>query len=168
MVFENFNQQYPIVLQRFMNGEDLVKCDSIRKPSPQLGRVVALASLKLERLAASYIVEASNFFSIEPSWVWPNLTSLLLTSSSLSPNEDSTKTGAVLQAAAVVAAKMPRLETMEIWNGRKELAAVFKYQVFRNMQQATITWRATWEYTMDQSTIQAWEAVVHQEDGLET
>jgi hypothetical protein len=50
---------------------------------------------------------------------------------------------------------------MEIWNGRKWLAAVFQYQTSRNARQATITWRATWELTMEPSLIRAWEAVVH-------
>ncbi|KAI0802310.1 hypothetical protein GGR55DRAFT_692269 [Xylaria sp. FL0064] len=39
-------------------------------------RAVALASFKLEHLAASFIVDASHFFEVEPSWEWPNLTSL--------------------------------------------------------------------------------------------
>lgn len=71
----------------------------------------------------------------------------------------------MLQAAAATAIKMPQLETMEIWNGRKGLAALFKYQAFRDISQAIITWRGTWELTIEPSTIQAWDAVVHQYDG---
>lgn len=71
----------------------------------------------------------------------------------------------MLQAAAAAAIKMPQLEIMEIWNGRKGLAALFKYQVFRDTQQATIIWRGTWNLIMEPSIIQAWETVVHQYDG---
>ncbi|KAI0133733.1 hypothetical protein BJ170DRAFT_699613 [Xylariales sp. AK1849] len=149
VVFENFNQQYPTTMQRFMLGVDLSGCDSIRKPAPAVSRIIALASLKLEHLAASFIVDASHFFDIEPSWEWPNLTSLVLTSKLLTPDESSIAIGVMLQTAAAAAIKMPQLEMMEIWNGRKGLAALFKYQAFRNIQQATITWRA----------------VVHQYDG---
>jgi hypothetical protein len=124
--------------------------------------VVALASLKLEHLAASFIVDASHFFNTEPSWEWPNLTWLVLTSKLLTPDKTFIEIGAMLQVAAAAALKMPQLKTLEIWNGRRGLAALFKYQAFRNIQQAVITWRGTWELTMEPSTIQAWEAVVHQ------
>ncbi|KAI3330381.1 hypothetical protein F4824DRAFT_492287 [Ustulina deusta] len=149
VIFENFNQQYPAIMQQFMLGVDLCKCDSIRNPAPAISRMIALASLKLEHLAASFIVDASHFFEMEPSWEWPNLTSLVITSKLLTPDENSIEIGAMLQAAAAAAIKMPRLVTMEIWNGRKGLAALFKYQALRDIQQAIITWRA----------------VVHQYDG---
>ncbi|KAK3378851.1 hypothetical protein B0T24DRAFT_610159 [Lasiosphaeria ovina] len=161
VVFENFNQQYPASIQRFQFGEDLIGCDSTRNPHPDVGRMVALASLQLEHLAVSFLVDARHFFAIEPSWEWPNLTSLVLTSKVLRSIEDPVEIGAMLRAAAVAAMRMPRLETMEIWNGRKWLAAVFQYQTLPNARQATITWRATWELTMEPSLIRAWEAVVH-------
>lgn len=55
---------------------------------------------------------------------------------------------------------MPRLEIMEIWNGRRGLAALFQYQGIRSTQHATLTWRATWSFAM-KSTIKAWKAVMH-------
>ncbi len=127
--------------------------------------MVALASLKLEHLAASFIVDASHFFEIEPSWEWSNLTSIVLTSNLLTPDKDHIEIGVMLRAAAAAAIKMPQLETMEIWNGRKGLAALFKYQVFRDTQEATITWRGTWRFTMEPSIMQAWEAIISQCDG---
>ncbi|KAK2765014.1 hypothetical protein FQN54_008713 [Arachnomyces sp. PD_36] len=165
VVFENFNQRYPANMQQFLNGVDIAGCDIIRNPAPAVSRRVALASLKLEHLAASFIVDASDFFKIEPSWEWPHLSSLVLTSNLLTPDENPIEIGAMLQAAAAAALKMPQLETMEIWNGRKGLAALFKYQAFRNTQQATILWRGTWTLAMDPSTIEAWEAVVYQYNG---
>ena len=138
--------------------------DSTRNLAPAISRIVALASLKLEHLAASFIVDARHFFEIEPSWEWPNLTSLVLTSKLLTPDENSIEIGAMLRAAAAAAIKMPQLETMEIWNRRKGLAALFKYQAFRDIQEAIIIWRGTWKLTMKPSIIQAWEAVVHQYD----
>ncbi|PMD32914.1 hypothetical protein L207DRAFT_589990 [Hyaloscypha variabilis F] len=56
---------------------------------------------------------------------------------------------------------------MEIWNGPKGLAALFKHQAFRDIQEAIIIWRSnlTWELTIEPSIIQAWEAVVHRYDG---
>ncbi|PKK42372.1 hypothetical protein CI102_13968 [Trichoderma harzianum] len=158
VVFENINQQYPMHMQRFPFGVEVSGCDIIRKPAPAVSRIVALTSLKLEHLAASFIVDANHFFNIEPSWEWPNLTSLVLTSKLLAPEKSPIEIGAMLQAAAAVATKMPKLKTMEIWNGRKGVAALFKYQVFHDIQQARITWRGTWEFIMEPSVIRAWEA----------
>ncbi|KAI5466122.1 hypothetical protein BGZ63DRAFT_411512 [Mariannaea sp. PMI_226] len=160
VVFENFNQQYPVFMQRFRFGDDLSCCDSIRKPAPAVGRMVALTSLPLEHLAAFFIVDASHFFAIESSWEWPNLTSLVLTSRFLTPDENSTtEIDTLLQAAAAAALKMPRLETMEIWNGRKRLAALFQYRASRSLHQAKILWRGTWKWCMVPSVFEAWEAV---------
>lgn len=86
----------------------------------------------------------------------------MLTSKLLTPEESPVEIASMLQAAAAAAKKMPQLETMEIWNGRKGLAALFKYQALRNIKQVRIIWRCTWKSTMGQSVIQAWEAVVHQ------
>ncbi|KAK4187933.1 hypothetical protein QBC35DRAFT_550905 [Podospora australis] len=168
VVFENFNQQYPTSIQDFLGGEDIAQCDSTRIPRRAVSCMIALASLPLEHLAASFLVDSRHFFAaIEPSWERPNLTSLVLTSKVLRPKKDPGQIGAMLHAAAAAAMRMPRLETMEIWNGRKDLAAVFQYQTLpqRNARRATVTWRATWEFTMEPSlipvTIRAWEAVVH-------
>ncbi|KAI0531798.1 hypothetical protein GGR58DRAFT_492307 [Xylaria digitata] len=164
VVFENFNQQYPAIMQRFLLGVDLAGCDSTRNPSPAISRMVALASLKLEHLAASFIVDASHFFEIEPVWEWPNLTSLVITSKLLTP-KNSVEIGSMLRTVAAAAIKMPRLETMEISNGQKGLAALFKYQAFRDIRQAIITWRSTWKLTIEPSIIQALEAVINQYSG---
>ncbi|ROV96293.1 hypothetical protein VMCG_07731 [Cytospora schulzeri] len=148
-----------------MHRADIDDCDSTRKPAPAVGRIVALASFKLEHLAASFIVDASHFFEIEASWEWPNLSSLVLTSRLLTPDENAVEIRGMLRGAAAAAIKMPQLETMEIWNGRKGLASLFKYQASREVQQAMITWRGTWQLNMESSVIQAWEAVIHRHDG---
>lgn len=143
----------------------VAQCPSTRQPAPAVSRMVARASLKLEHLAASFIVDASQFFENEPAWEWPNLTSLAITSKSLTPDGDATKIGAMFQAAAAAAKRMPRLETMEIWNGRKGIAALFKYQASRDRRPAIITWRRTWQLPIEKPVIEAWEAVVQQYDG---
>lgn len=165
MVFENFNQQYPVILQSFLDGVDLVRCDSFRNPAPAVSQAIALASVKLTHLAASFIADASYFFDIHPTVEWPNLTSVVLTSRLLTPDENPAKIRAMLQAAAVASTNMPQLEKMEIWNGRKGLAALFKYQAFRGIQQAVLIWRGTWKLTMERSIIQPWEIVIRQYDG---
>lgn len=157
VLFENFNQQYPGDHRLFCHGEDLSGRDSFRKPSPAISRAVAIASLALEHVAASYLVDAGDFFTLDPPWEWRKLESLRLTSSLFTPDGDTFAIGALLEAAASAACKMPRLEVMELWNGQKGVAGLFRYQASRKMRQARITWKGTWRLIWDPSVTQAWE-----------
>ena len=65
----------------------------------------------------------------------------------------------MLQAAAAAAMEMPNLKTMEIWNGYKGLAMLFRYQRAKRGRPALITWRGTWELTLRPPVIQAWGSV---------
>jgi hypothetical protein len=75
------------------------------------------------------------------------------------PQERPTELDDMLRAAAAAAMKMPNLETMEIWNGEKGLAMLFRYQRAERGQPAVITWRGTWELTLRPLVIQAWDSV---------
>ncbi|KAK6855518.1 hypothetical protein PG995_007669 [Apiospora arundinis] len=165
VIFENFNQQYPAIIQRESTLFPSY-CDSVRKPCPGAGEKMAIASLGLGHLAASFMVDARHFFAaIEPDWRWPQLMSLVLTSTCLRPGERRTaKIEALLRAAAAAVMRMPRLETMEIWNGRKGLAALFRYQACPARREATISWRCTWDLALEPCTIQAWKVAVQQQD----
>lgn len=159
VLFENFDEQYP---------SQFLYCDPIRVPRNEIGQAVANASLKLEHLSASFIVDASSFFCARaPYWSWPNLKSLILTSQLLTPTEEPTKIDNMLQAAASAAMRMPNLETMEIWNGREGLAALFRYQSLGTRQRAVITWKGTWNFPLQPPVIHAWEDVAaqHGSDG---
>ncbi|KAH7370890.1 hypothetical protein BKA65DRAFT_562826 [Rhexocercosporidium sp. MPI-PUGE-AT-0058] len=162
VIFENFNQTYPASCMNWGRG-----CDPMRIPSSCVGRAVANASLTLEHLSASFIVEASHFFDArELSWTWPNLTWLALTSRLLVPQEERpTELDDMLRAAATAAMKMPSLETMEIWNGEKGLAMLFRYQRPERGQPAVVTLRGTWELTLRPLVVQAWDAVALRHGG---
>lgn len=164
IIFENFNQQYPAAMQQAI-PEMPSPCESTRTPKPSVSQLAASASLNLEHFAASFIVDASYFFKIEPAWQWPNLTTIALTSNLLHPNEKPTKIEDMLRLAGKVALKMPQLEIMEIWNGRKRLAGLFQYKAARDTKQATITWRGTWNLNIGTPLVEAWEAVAHQFGG---
>ncbi|PQE03627.1 Oxoglutarate iron-dependent oxygenase protein [Rutstroemia sp. NJR-2017a BBW] len=161
VIFENFDQTYSASYMR-------LGCDAVRIPSSSVSRAVANASLTLENLSASFIVDASQFFHArELSWKWLNLTWLALTSQLLVPRERPRELDDMLQAAAAAAMKMPNLETMEIWNGDKGLAMLFRYQRTKQGQPAVITCRGTWELTLRPLVIQAWDSValMHDCDG---
>jgi hypothetical protein len=153
VLFENFNEEYTLTFRAWA-------CDPIRIPTSDVSRAVANASLELEHLSASFVVDASYFFHArEPSWKWPNLTSLALTSRLLAPDESPIEIDNMLRTAAATAMKMPNLETMEIWNGQVGLAMLFRYQQAGGGRPAVITWRGTWEFALRSPVIQAWEAV---------
>ncbi|ROW12461.1 hypothetical protein VMCG_00509 [Cytospora schulzeri] len=65
---------------------------------------------------------------------------------------------------------MPKLATMEIWNGRKGFAALFRYQLFEGGEPAVITWRGTWEFALQPPVVRAWEnvALEHRGSGITT
>jgi len=55
--------------------------------------------------------------------------------------------------------KMPRLKSMELWNGRAGFAGVFQYQIFESDRTAKITWRGTWDLPLEPRVLKAWQAV---------
>lgn len=158
VIFENFNEQFPFVRHGTENG------DAVRRASPAVSQSIARASVNLRHLAASYIADAADFFRDAPESGWPNLITLTLTAKTLDPESDPASMVTLLRDAAVAAARMPRLETMEIWKGKKGLAALFKIEISRRAYQSTITWRGTWKWTVTNSIIKAWELVLLQDE----
>ncbi|TGO35577.1 hypothetical protein BHYA_0153g00110 [Botrytis hyacinthi] len=152
IIFENFDQTYSA------GYGDI--CAPMRIPSSSISRAIANASFTLEHLSISFMVEANHFFKArELSWKWPNLTWLALTSRLPIPQGLPAELDDVLQAAAAAAMNMPNLEIMEMWNGEKGLAMLFRYQRGKQGQPAVITWKGTWELNLRPLVIQAWESV---------
>lgn len=155
IIFENFNESYP---ERY-------RCPAIRVPSPAVSQKLARTSLHLEMLSASFMADASHFFAapqIQDSWTWGKLTSLALTSSVLTGDADPLHINNMLQNAADTALKMPRLNIMELWNGRKGVAMLFRYQRAReDGQPAIITIRGTSELALGTTVMEAWDMVAY-------
>lgn len=153
-IFENFNESYP---ERYSD------CPAIRVPNPAVSRKLARASLHLTTLSASFMADAGHFFAArQDSWTWDKLTSLALTSRVLNNDADTSDTNNMLRDAAVTALKMPRLETMELWNGRRGVAMLFRSQRARDGQSAIITIRGTSELALGIAAEQARDVVAHQ------
>ncbi|KAI6083964.1 hypothetical protein F4821DRAFT_280477 [Hypoxylon rubiginosum] len=158
VLFENFDEQYS---SQFL-GNDNVQIANLRTPNRSMGRAVAKASLTLQHLSASFIIEADHFLGVaeaEPAWSWPHLRSLTLTSRLLNTKGSPGMIDQMLLEAASVALKMPRLETFEIWNGQVGSAALFRYQT--SDYGAVLSWKANWEHTIPSYVVEAWEAVAH-------
>ncbi len=66
----------------------------------------------------------------------------------------------MLEAAAAAAGRIPKLKTMEIWNGREGVAALFSYRAMA--AGPVILWRGTCEFALRPAVLQAWEKVAFQ------
>ena len=118
------------------------------------------ASLGLEHLVASFVSDASHFFDACQKWkIWPRLESLALTSNVLTSQQQSVDISDFLETITLVAMKMPRLKSMELWNGSAGVAGVFQYQIFKSHRTAKITWRGTWDLPLEPRVLKAWQAV---------
>ncbi|CAH0019730.1 unnamed protein product [Clonostachys rhizophaga] len=136
--------------------DEMIHCPRLREPSPNLSAALAETSLGLESLSAAFSVDASYFFNAcQSSWNWAKLTLLTVTSQLLRPDADQHQLEEMLREAAAVALRMPQLQTLEIWEGRKGLAALFKYQ----SRPARLTWKATWDFSIPDSVTRAWDEV---------
>uniref|UniRef100_A0A0B7KDK2 DUF6546 domain-containing protein n=1 Tax=Bionectria ochroleuca TaxID=29856 RepID=A0A0B7KDK2_BIOOC len=146
VLFENFNQEYPA---------SIYYAEALRIPSSAVGRAIGLASLKLDILSASFILDATDFFTITTGHTnWPCLSSLSLTSNLLMPDASTTELSSMLELAASAVKRMPKLRVMEIWNGRKGIAAVFRYR-----RDHGINWRATWDMDFESNVKKSWKSV---------
>ncbi|KAF5588407.1 PRANC domain-containing protein [Fusarium pseudocircinatum] len=159
-IFENFNESYREKWHRMTRSP----CPAVRVPNPAVSQKLARASLHLKTLSASFMVDAGYFFAArQRSWTWDMLTSFALTSSTLTNDASPVDINIMLQSAAAAALKMPSLVTIEIWNGRRRLAMVFRYERARDRQPAIITIRGTWEFELAPAVRRAWDAVAHEE-----
>lgn len=162
-IFENFNEKYA---ETFTLRDYRFK--RLRTPSTALSRILSKVSLNFESLSGSFMVDACDFFNAhdQSSPEWPNLTLLVLTSQLLTPQQSHTDIMDMLQRAGLAATRMPKLKTMEIWNGREKLAALFKYELLKERRSAIITWKGTWGLILQPSVVEAWEAVTTRRGGF--
>ncbi|EHK48800.1 hypothetical protein TRIATDRAFT_191778 [Trichoderma atroviride IMI 206040] len=117
-------------------------------------------SLELHHLAVSFMVDAEQMFTnCQPTWIWPNLQTLSLTSLIL--QSDVGKRGAIealLCRAGELVRQMPKMRTLVLWNGGKDHACAFMYCVDEN-DYPSITWRGTWDMVMSPRIVESWQDV---------
>ncbi|KAF4496524.1 F-box domain containing protein [Fusarium agapanthi] len=123
---------------------------------PVLARELAVASLSLETLSLSFIVEAVDFFGhCQEDWLWAALRSLTLTSRLLTCDGDSFEIHGLLQTAAQMAKRMPKLERLTVWNGGTNEACAFAYR--KQQHNASVTWQAKGGTKLNPAVYSAWE-----------
>lgn len=108
------------------------------------------------------MADAGYFFEARQDlWTWDNLTSLALTTRVLTNDANISDINNLLQDAAIAALNMPKLNRMELWNGRRGVAMLFRYQRAQDGQLAIITVRGTSELALGIAATQAWDLVAH-------
>jgi uncharacterized protein DUF6546 len=135
-----------------------------------VSRKLARASLRLDTLCVSFMADAGYFFAArDDAWTWESLTSLTLTSRIFTNDAKASDIDQLLRDAAVAALQMPKLERMELWNGRKGVAMLFRYQRTRDKQKpASITVRGTSELVVGDAALKVWDVVArsHGNEGV--
>ncbi|POS72443.1 hypothetical protein DHEL01_v209158 [Diaporthe helianthi] len=147
-----------------------------------LGLDLARVSRQLKHLTASFVVDAKHFFQPfwpEPStarpsstakWVWDQLETLALTSELLRrPLENEKEVNHLLEAISLAVRRMPRLLTLEIWNGDDHQDAfVFCYSYSTVSRRASLTIQGTRQIYMTQDTERSWGETIRQKTGLKS
>lgn len=122
------------------------------------GYRLARASRQLQHLSASFAIDAKDFFqpfwprvlptNTKPTqdWMWSSLETLALTSLLLfHPTQPHAEINYLLEAASLAVRRMPRLLTLELWNGNgNEHGCIFRYSYESNSRTASLTWKGTW------------------------
>lgn len=158
-LFEDFNEDYNVVFfNNYITWEWPQLPELIRTPSPSIGAALARRSIGLAKLSASYIADANDFFkACKSDWTWNNLTLLALTSRLLVSTTHYSIIRDMLVKAGTAALRMPKLQTMEIWNGTKQNACVFRYQTTPYC--TTLSWRRTWDLELEDEVVNVWKKV---------
>lgn len=160
-----------------MGGNPWLLAEPVRTASDAVSRELAVVSAKLlhlEHLSASFLIDARHFLPalLSPSasigtGSWSKLASITLTSQLLTPSSSGSVVNELLEVAATAASRLPALDSMRLWNGGKEVACVFRYQApsslasprngDQQVSSAEITWRATWDLSLEARVIAEWE-----------
>lgn len=157
VIFENSNSFYKRLVPKL--GQ------SSWSSRESLSMTLAANCHGLEELSASFLIEGASYFSHRVTGSeWCHLKSLTLTSQVLGPREHPSQIDLLLIRAAKAVIDMPALQTMELWNGRAGLAALFRYQ----RAYAAVIWRGTWDFALRPAVVQAWEdtSITHGARGL--
>jgi hypothetical protein len=75
------------------------------------------------------------------------------------PKRSSEAISELLVAAARSVPTIPNLKTTEIWNGGAGFACTFRYETAKGTSCPTITLATSWDYSMPQAVLSAWEEV---------
>ncbi|KAI1401744.1 hypothetical protein F4819DRAFT_486296 [Hypoxylon fuscum] len=122
----------------------------------------------LQHLSLAFLVDAEDFISYAREGIqhkryhWKHLRSLSLTMKCFVRPDPSwplpvSRLNGSLVAAGEMAKEMPRLNMMEIWNGDKGQAGIFRY--ISTSESTTISWQGTKHLQLSTQAIKTWSEV---------
>lgn len=123
---------------------------------------LASRSCAMEELGICNIIDGRHFFSsfedMQQLPLWPDLRLLTLTASLLPGGDvdDLDKPTAFLKRVAKFARRMPKLQTLEIYEADAEAAALFQYSAADGVP--TAQWISTWPVEIELDVKTAWES----------
>ncbi|KAF2010513.1 hypothetical protein BU24DRAFT_399914 [Aaosphaeria arxii CBS 175.79] len=157
-IFEDLNETYVSPGTAYISASP--DAQVIRTANTRVIGALAKASLTLEQFSAAFMVDADRFWdACRPDWTWRRLSSLSLTSRDLVPDASPKRINDLLHSAAQAAKRMPKLQTMEMWNGSPGYASVFRYRSVKARRPSDITWRGSWELTLEVRVVKAWGTI---------
>jgi hypothetical protein len=178
VLFEDFSDLYIRAFQfvSLHGATEWLTAEPVRTPNRAVGEELARVCARLphlSHLSASFLVDGRHFLpallSLPASpgtGSWSKLATLALTSRELAPNRPAARVNDLLKIAAAVAARLPALTLLEVWNGGRGIACVFRYQAASSASHpnkdqpqpssASITWRASWDVQLEDRVIKAW------------
>jgi hypothetical protein len=158
IIFKDLNETYISAMPSGLM--DILDPEPIRNASTKVTKELAEASLDLEHLSAAFITDARQFWEVrQPNWIWEQLQTLSLTSRDLVPHKNPEDINELMYSAALAISKMPKLQLMELWNGGKGYAAVFRYKTIKASGRAMIAWRSSWALNFETRVVTAWENI---------
>jgi hypothetical protein len=133
-LFEDFNEDHVAALG----------LDPVRPPSITLARRLVRMSKDLVKLSASFLVDASRlidqFLTSETAF---KLQSLSMTCNLLDSNAEKEKREALLELAAELPKRMPKLEVLELWYAKRGQACRFQFKRHQESRVVEIGCRGT-------------------------
>ena len=148
--------------------------DPVRTASRDVAHALARCCRKfehLEHLSAAFLVDATDFLPamLDPRSTkarWCRLASLTLTSRQLTPGRAAEDINELFVWGARAAGWLPQLRVLELWNGGRGVASVFRYRAQNGVPaaagepaRASILWRATFRVALEDRVVRAWKRV---------
>lgn len=115
------------------------------EPGVKVLRAVASSAPNLKHLSVSFLSDAADCLDIPPGATFPNLESLALTTQT-NLERDPAQVNQLLRRAAAVAARMPKLQIMELWSCGGGHADVVRFEATGTSWSSAcrLTWRSSW------------------------
>ncbi|KEY70728.1 hypothetical protein S7711_03224 [Stachybotrys chartarum IBT 7711] len=144
-IFEDFKDELTTVLNS--DPQYSQRSDTSPVASLMASKALALRSRQLEHLSIAFMTDAWQFFVH------------FLT------REASYETiCTLLRDASVAVRKMPRLDTMVLWNSKQGEASAVIYRRNISTRQSTLIWRGTWDLELSRDVVESWRSVTYDLD----